>query len=284
MDLWLLPSAAQINALGLSGFQNAIKRADRMAPIDPGLDPALQAAFGWEFRPPWAAWLANADPNPGQTWMLADLIHLQAEVSSARVMALAVDSDPEHPDLPLLFDALRPWLAEEAIEVVSVQGGRALLRSPSALGDPGTSAPDAVLGCDLRDLLPANLVWQRRINELQIVLTQHSCNAGRLTRQLPPWNCLWFWGHGRDDPQFALPLTRVASSDPLLLALARRSGLPAINHDEASTGSALRDLRDPRHLQLVWDAGIRPHDALLRCADGSGWRLKPAHRLRFWRR
>lgn len=283
MNLWLLPSPSQIKALDLPGFETLCQRADALAAIDPGLDAALRDAFGWSVNPPWAALLAEATTDADRAWLLADLIHLQPEVSSVRVMALAVDSDPEHPDLALLIEALRPWLADESIEIAAVQGGRLLLRCPLALGDPAAAAPDVLLGSDLRGLLPADLRWQRRINELQIVLTQQSCNEARVARQLPPWNCLWFWGHGMGTAVPPLAATRLASRDPLLLALARHTGLQTIDLEEPSAEPTLRDVRDPRQLQRLWQAGIRPGQALLRCADGSGWRVRPSPWWKFWR-
>ena len=283
MNLWLLPSPSQIKALDLPGFETLCQRAEVVAVIEPGLDAALSDAFGWSANPPWAALLATATTDADRAWLLADLIHLQPEVSSVRVMALAVDTDPDHPDLPLLMEALRPWLADESIEIAAVQGGRLLLRCPLALGDPDAAAPDALLGSDLRGLLPADLRWQRRINELQIVLTQQSCNEARVARQLPPWNCLWFWGHGVNAAVPPPATTRLASRDPLLLALARHAGMQLIDIEAESAEPTLRDVRDPRQLQQLWQAGIRPGQALLRCADGSGWRVRPSPWWKFWR-
>jgi hypothetical protein len=283
MNLWLLPSPSQIKALDLPGFETLCQRADTLAAIEPGLDAALRDAFGWSANPPWAALLATGATDADRAWLLADLIHLQPEVSSVRVMALAVDSDPEHPDLTTLIDALRPWLADESIEIAAVQGGRLLLRCPQSLGDPAAAAPDALLGSDLRGLLPADLRWQRRINELQIVLTQQSCNEARLARQLPPWNCLWFWGHGVNAAVPPPAVTRLASRDPLLLAMARHVGMLPVDMEAESAEPTLRDVRDPRQLQRLWQAGIRPGQALWRCADGSGWRLLPSPWWKFWR-
>lgn len=284
MDLWLLPTQAQCKALALPEFQRLCQRADPLATISPGLDSALGQAFAWSGRLPWAGWVAASAAATDRAWLLADLMHLRAEVSTVRVMGLAVDSDPDHPDLSILFEALRPWLAEESIEIVAAKGGRALLNCPRALGDPEVSAPDVVLGSDLRLLLPNNLSWQRRINELQIVLTQHACNESRQARQLPSWNSLWFWGFADGASKRQLPMPYLASNDLLLLALARHSGASVIPHQQAAAGAVLRDLRDPQQLSLLWQSGLRPRNALLRCADGSGWRLKPAHRWRFWRR
>ena len=283
MDLWLLPSSTQLTHAQFDELRAICRRADALPAIEPGLDAALCASFGWRRSAPWAALLAGVGADSPTPWLAADLIHVRAEVSGARVMALAADAPESDPDCALLFDALRPWLADEAIELAAVQGGRALLRCPVGHGDPAVAGPDAVLGCDLREILPADLRWQRRLNEMQIVLTQQSCNAARQARQLPPWNSVWFWGQGSTDECPPLPLRQVASTDPLLQALARQQQARLIADAAAAPAPVLRDLRDPRRLLAALQSGLRPRDAQLRCADGIGWRVRGWQRLRFWR-
>jgi hypothetical protein len=283
MDLWLLPSSSQLTHPGFDELVAICRRADALAPIGPGLDAALCAAFGWRRSPPWAALLSGVGADSSTPWLAADLIHVRAEVAGARVMALAADAAETDPDLASLFAAVRPWLADEAIEMAQIEGGRALLRCPVSHGDPAVAGPDAVLGCDLREVLPVDLRWQRRLNEMQIVLTQQSCNQARSARQLPPWNSLWFWGQGSADECPALPLRQVASTDPLLRALAQHQDAHCIDPAEQGAGLVLRDLRDPRHLLAALQAGLRPRNAQLRCVDGTGWRVRGWQRLRFWR-
>lgn len=282
MDLWLLPARAQTRMPGLAGFDTLCARADALVAVEPGLDAALADAFGWRQPVPWAALLAQAPADSPVPWLAADLVHVRAEAVGARVMALAVDQ-PD-PDLAGLFEALRPWLADEAIEIARIDGGRALLRCPVSHGDPAALAPDALLGCDLREALPADLRWQRRINEMQIVLTQQSSNESRAARGLPAWNTLWFWGQGSADSCPLLPVAAVDSVDPTLQALARRWTLPLIDAGQAAPGAVLRDLRDPRRLLQAWQSGARPVDARIRFADGSGVRTRPWHRWRLWRK
>jgi hypothetical protein len=283
MDLWLLPASSQLSHPGCDELAAICRRADALAPIAPGLDAALCAGFGWRRSPPWAALLSGVGADSSTPWLAADLIHVRAEVAGARVMALAADAAEPDPDLASLFAAVRPWLADEAIEMAQVEGGRALLRCPVNHGDPAVAGPDAVLGCDLREVLPVDLRWQRRLNETQIVLTQQSSNQARAARGLPPWNSLWFWGQGSADECPALPVRTIASSDPLLRALARHQGATCVDADARADAAVLRDLRDPRRLLGAWQSGLRPRDAQLRCVDGIGWRVRGWQRLRVWR-
>ncbi|GMU42097.1 MAG: hypothetical protein IT479_09070 [Xanthomonadales bacterium] len=283
MDLWLLPSQAQVQALGLAGWERLARRADPLTMIEPGLDAALRATFGWSRAPPWAALLAGEAADSITPWLAADLIWLRAEQAGARVMALAADSPQDDPDRLALIEALRPWLADEAIEIAQAQHGRLLLRCPASHGDPGTLAPDALLGLDLREALPADLRWQRRLNELQIVLAQQSLNEGRMQRGERCWNSLWFWGQGSAAECPSLPLAKVASRDPQLCALARHWQRELLEPSQPTPLPVLRDLRHPRDLQQAWDAGLRPHAAWLRCIDGSGSRVRPWQRWKIWR-
>lgn len=269
MELWLLPAAKAVDALELPGWSRLLARADRLATVAPGLDAALLSA-GVRGRIPWAALCAEApDEAP---WLIADLVHVRPDMNGARLLACAVDHGEA--DCAPLFEALRPWLAEEGIELQAVRGGRALLRCPADVPDPVTPAPDQLLGCDLRVGLPANGSWQRRINEWQMLLAQQPGNQQRELRGLPSWNTLWCWGYGQRGDLPSLPPHQWDSSDPLLQALA----------SVASPGPIWRDLRDPRRLARAWSEGQRPSDAILRADDGAGWRLRGWHRLRVWRR
>lgn len=277
MELWLLPSQAAIERLDLPGWTRRLALADRLEDVRPGLDVTLATALGLTRSIPWAALLMGAEAAGAHTWLVADLVHVRAELMGARMMACAVDArDADRVHEPL-FDAVRPWLAEEGIEIVELRAGRALLRCPPELGNPDAPAPDTMLGADLREGLPADLHWQRRLNELQIVLTQHPLNEARVARGMPAWNSLWFWGHGCMDDFPRVPRHQLQSADPLLLALNRAIGG---NRDGAQTW---RDLRDPRELARAWGDGVRPRDAIMRAADGAGWRMRPLHRLRVWR-
>lgn len=283
MDLWLLPSRPQVDALALDGFGRLARRADPITACAPGMDAALRAHCGWTAKIPWAALLAGEPTDSLTPWLAGDLVHLRAEQVSARVMALAVDRQRPDPDWPPLFGALRPWLADEAIEMVHEGHGRVLMRCPDSLGDPATLAPDALLGLDLRAALPADLRWQRRLNELQIVLTQQTLNAARAERGQPTWNMLWFWGQGSAAETPAPAFAAIASRDPQLQALARHWQRPLLAPAAVASGSVLRDLRDPGALASAWESGLRPRDALLRHADGSASRVRSIQRLRFWR-
>lgn len=271
MELWLLPAQAAMDALELPGLKRLLARADPLSATEPGLDAALRSV-GVTGRIPWAALLAH---TPGAAhWMVADLVHARPDMNGARLLACAVDQRDQDHVYTALFESLRPWLAEEGIELAEIHGGRALLRCPSDLTDPATPAPDRLLGCDLREGLPAIRSWQRRINEWQIVLAQHPLNQQRESRGHISWNTLWCWGYGARTEAPALPPHQLLSPDPLLQALSRSA---------SAHGPTWRDLRDPRELAHAWGEGLRPTRALLRADDGAGWQLHRWHRLRIWR-
>ena len=183
-----------------------------------------------------------------------------------------------------LGEALRPWLIDEGFSMHAAQPGRWLLGCPDGTVSPLTLALDAVLGLDLREILPKAREWQRRSNEMQIVLTQQTLNQTRVAQGLPSANSLWFWGFGRASASPpSLALGAIASTDPQLAALGEYSQLPVLAVDTSSAHALLRDLRDPAQLARVWEQGLRPIHARLRFADGSGVRVGRLDRLRFWR-
>jgi hypothetical protein len=281
MDLWLLPTRARIDA-GLPELGRCLRRAEALPPIARGLDAALHA-HGVTAPIPWAALLREAALGDAgdHAWAIADLVCVQAEPTTARIVALAsqhLSADAS----AALFESLRPWFEDEAFALDALENGRCLLRCPPGTPDLETAALDTALGADLREITPSVRDWQRRGNEMQILLTQQTLNRSRVDQGLPAFNSLWFWGFGRLRQAPAVPFAAIASNDPLLLALARRGRLPVIGVAEKTSGAVLRDLRDPQSLAQAWKDGLRPVSAALRLHDGSGWRVRPWDRLRFW--
>ena len=98
-----------------------------------------------------------------------------------------------------------------------------LERRPDAAFHP----PIGVTGREAGKLLPAGnegSVWRRRMNEAQMVLHAHPGNEAREARGELPVNSVWFWGAGELGPVPRRRFGKVAADDPLVRALAIRSG------------------------------------------------------------
>lgn len=120
-----------------------------------------------------------------------------------------------------------------------------------------------VVGRPIKDFLPEGedaQLWQRTMNEVQIVLHNHPLSQAREAAGGRPVNSLWFWGAGRLQETARSPLAAVQASDPLTRGLARAAGVPVSAPDPAG---ALR-----KDTLVVLDDLLRPSLQL----DLESWR------------
>lgn len=281
MEHWLLPSRT-VALPAAPGLDRILGRATELPDIGRGLDAWLAAEFGL-YEVPWAGLLRSGTDAGARDWLIADLVSVRVEPTTARIVAHA-GAILQGEACAALGAALEPWLLDEGFSMHPFGPGRWLIGCPDATPPPQSAALDAAIGVDLREIQPGSRAWQRRSNEMQILLTQQTLNQSRVAQGLPSANSLWFWGFGRLPAIPSVPaIGAVASPDPLLIALAQHAAVPVIAADAAHAGALVRDLRDPTELARVWGQGTRPGDANLRFADGSGVRVKAWDRLRFWR-
>jgi len=282
MEFWLLPSRARLDA-ALPEFGRVFARAKALPSTDRGLDAALRN-WGMPENTPWAAMLAGATEPEAYThdWLVADLVSMHAEANTARILGLAAYGLSAEA-CEALGAAVKPWLRDEGFLMRGCGPGRWLLRCPAGMPSPETVSLDSALGVDLREISPRVPAWQRRNNELQIVLTQQTLNQSRLAQGAPAFNALWVWGFGRLQSPPKLRFRSLASQDPALHALARFTQLEMLELAAQSGSKMLRDFRDASDLTTAWAQGLRPTHAELRLADGSGFLARPYDALRFWR-
>ncbi|HJP99282.1 MAG TPA: phosphoglycerate mutase [Rhodanobacteraceae bacterium] len=234
-------------------------------------------------------------------WMCADPAYVRSEAAGARLMACPV-TDLVSDEARAFAVALGPLFGEAGLALA--------VDTPSAwcvhLGGeaPGVAftGPGDALGADLLDCLPqgeAGRSWRRLFNEGQIALHAHPANAERIAAGKLPVNALWFWGAGRLPGSVESPLALLASSDDVLRGLARLAGIacagPAPEALDATrqSGDVLLDLvgQDlsgalarwlPRFRQVLRERRFEAVELLF--PGGERFRVRHAHRLRFWRR
>ncbi|MCC4116081.1 hypothetical protein LLG90_12040 [Aromatoleum toluclasticum] len=116
-----------------------------------------------------------------------------------------------------------------------------------------------VVGRPVRDFLPEGedaRLWQRTMNELQIVLHNHPVNQAREAAGHRPANSLWFWGAGLPRPAQRSAARAIQADDPLMrgFALAAGCSVAAPDCTTALDGDALVVLDDlllpARHLDI----------------------------------
>lgn len=230
------------------------------------------------------------------SWLSADPAWVQPDLSGARLMACG-QMQVSMGEAQQLADTLQPVFSEAGMSLEIASPDRWQLRVSPQTVLPDFAAPEQALGADLYEHLPEGpdaRRWRVLLNEVQVLLHQHSVNAERRLRGLPPINSLWFWGGGRLPSRVTTRIDSVVGDDLLLLALARCASVPAQSRHGAWLGAVkqgwLLDLQDatPEEIASRWWSALetlsRQHPMVLAFASGERWLHRPWHRLRFWRR
>ncbi|MFC5478202.1 hypothetical protein [Massilia suwonensis] len=169
--------------------------AVRALPHEQWLAKALGLADGG--GPAWAAAAMRrfgVKPEAG-TWFIVNPIHI--EIARTHLMM----GDPRHlglsePESRALFDTALPYFEEAGHTLVYGDAGTWFMRADDWAG-LDTATPEAALGMDLTDWMPAGeraAAFRRLQNEVQILWHTHPVNAVREARRLPPVNAFWAWG------------------------------------------------------------------------------------------
>lgn len=229
-------------------------------------------------------------------WLSADPAWVQPDLSGARLLAcgqLQLSMD----EAQSLAKPLKPVFGDAGMTLEISSPDRWHLRLLSQSPLPDFAAPEQALGEDLYEHLPQGpdgRRWRVLLNEVQVLLHQHPVNTDRRARGLPPVNSLWLWGGGTLPSRVTTTLAGVIGEDLLLIALARRAGIPVQSRSAAVVSGAnagwLIDLQDQSVddiantwwplLQIV----AKRQPVTLAFASGERWLHRPWHRLRFWRK
>ncbi|QDF96708.1 hypothetical protein CJ010_09290 [Azoarcus sp. DD4] len=229
--IWPTPHAtAPAGSLALSGLERLLGLGERRALDDRSGDAALARLFGMAVDAiPYAALrrLGEADgagmARDGQ-WLCADPVHLQFAREHLLLTELD-DSEVDQQDADTLLAALNDTFADIGrFEAPAPRRWYLKLAAPTRASlFPLTD----VVGRPIAHFLPEGedaRLWQRTLNEVQIVLHNHALNQAREGRGLRTLNSLWFWGAGMLPERTVAPCPTVLASDPLSVGLARLAG------------------------------------------------------------
>ncbi|MGN2250283.1 phosphoglycerate mutase [Frateuria sp. GZRe14] len=239
-------------------------------------------------------------------WMSADPAWIEPDMNGARLLACG-QMQLTAGDAAALAEPLAPLFEEQGMRLELTSSDRWHLRLPPGTAVPTFPAPEQALGENLLQHLPQGADgrrWRILQNDIQVLLHQHPLNAQRRAAGQPPVNNLWLWGAGTLPETVATSLRGVVSDDPLLRALAARSGIahrlrtPARETQATSAAPTaagelaahwLIDLQD-LPAQIIadqwWpmiDTLARQRPLCLTFASGERRDLRPWHRWRFWR-
>jgi len=233
-------------------------RAGRESIAAADADHALAHWFGLgnaEELPHAALSLLGAGIDPGTDWWLhADPVHLHAQRTElVLVDAARLEIDPA--ESAALIQSLDAHFAQDGISLLQVGAKQWYLRA----GVPGrfrAVALSAAAGRNVDPLLPRGddaLLWNRRVNEAQMLLHGHPVNAAREARGAPAVNSVWLWGGG-SLPPCRTEFEAVWSDSSLLRGMAMQAGV-ALHALPADAGGWLRDAGDGSHLVALPERG-----------------------------
>lgn len=302
MPLLLLPERRRLrsDAAAAPLLLRALARADA-SQADAGDAALLHAGFDILPRTLSVAALSrehDARDAALNRWLRADPGHVRADMGVGRLLACGeLGLTPDEAEA--LLRPLRPLFGDEGFPISAPHPARWYLMLPREVQLPAFADPDEVLGDDVFAHLPqgdAGRRWRRLLNEAQVILHNHPVNAARMEAGRVTVNTVWFWGGGGLPDSVRTAHGAVASTDPVLLALAGLAKTPVDSPQTAAQVDAkalidLRGLRDLGILEREWIAPLlaRLHGGEfevldLAFADGLRASCRARHRWRFWRK
>ncbi len=210
--------------------------------------------------------LGEADapaPEPGRHWLCADPVNLSFAREHLLLQAFP-DEELDAAESAELVAELNAIFADLGrFEACTPTRWYLRLHRPTAV----TLYPlDDVTGRPVKHFLPEGedaRLWQRTMNEAQIVLHNHARSRAREDAGRRAVNSVWLWGAGVLDTSPRAPARQVQASDPIGIGLARAAGVSVGAPDPAAalaqdTLVVLDVLRKPaQQLDLdAWRSGL----------------------------
>jgi hypothetical protein len=282
-------------------FRKWLARGDRLPAAAEARETAIRGLFRFAGEAMPTAALrhhCHVDDASG-TWLCADPACVRSEATGARLMACPVE-DLSMEEASQLATAMRPLFGDAGVPLALDTPSAWCLRLADGAPPATFTPPAAALGIDLIECLPdggAGRTWRKLFNEAQVALHVHPVNRARVASGKLPVNALWFWGRGALPGSVDSGVRVVASTDDAVRGLARLAGAACIEVSPARIdaaeggGDALLDLDTFGGSDVAgsWFPHFRRwlrerrFDAVeFAFASGERFRVRHAHRLRFW--
>lgn len=195
----------------------------------------------------------GGDPADG-FWLHADPVHMLARRTDL-VLVDATQFSLRADEAGALIDTLNEHFAEDRLKFVAPTATRWYLRLPDR-ADLRTVALDAAAGHSVDPLLPTGddaLAFNRRANEIQMLLHSHPVNTARAERGAPEINSVWCWGAG-SLPSVSPTGCTWWTDDPLARGLVQHAGGVA-RPCPSDAATFLREATDGAHAIVLSPAG-----------------------------
>ena len=269
-------------------------------------EPAAEASWGDGLSMAQACADGHAQPR---RLLLAEAIHLQADMHGAIAMPISTDNKNKD-DIDIIIRDLGDLFKVDC-DITAIDDGRYLLQLKQFDSPTHYPHPLSILGKSIspfieqsREILP----WYRLVNEFQMFMYQHPVNQRRQLEGRLTINSLWVWGAGERQATDLESLWYC--DDPLLNRFAASLGLPIESCGNIAAGddnknAIVVDLRLLQYLKSGLDCNLdellldiersilapllkslprRPGPLSLRAGYHLDFELTSADRFKFWRR
>lgn len=253
-------AASELTTLSILDCWLARGQLQTLATSSP--EQQLCSLFGVDIPPgnglPLAAIALLAEQNTASLaeqgwWLRADPVCLRADRDSAvliggELLGLSTAEAEKFVGILNSFYAEEPW------QLIAPHPQRWYLQC-NAAQQLQTTPLHTVLGQDIADYLPGGadaVYWHKLLNEIQMLLYQHSLNLEREARGELTVNSLWLWGGGKLPATTTARFDHVYSDDVLVRGLCQLSATPhhalPVDLEELSwSGSTLITLEGLTH-------------------------------------
>ena len=155
----------------------------------------------------------------GHYYVALELCFWQIEMGGARWMAHGEGIKLSAAERAEITAALAALFVSADAQLIAHSGGELSLLCDAATPAVQAAFPDEALGCELKNMLPNPKVWQRYLNEAQMLLANLPVNRARTARGEAAVNSVWFWGPERVASDLPPLAVRYQGDDAILQAL-----------------------------------------------------------------
>lgn len=194
--------------------------ADAVAAVEESSTHGLRGLFSalGVAQSPAALRAAQAAPA-GHYYVALELCYWQVEMGGARWMAHGERLNLAAAERAEINAALASLFATPDAQLIEHRNGELSLLCEAATPPVQAIFPDEALGCDLKSMLPTPKIWQRYLNEAQMLLADLPVNRARAARGELVVNSVWFWGAEPVASDFAPIALSYRGDDAILQAL-----------------------------------------------------------------
>lgn len=164
-------------------------------------------------------------PDPGSHWLCADPVNLSFAREHLLLQSFPDDELDAEESAALVAELDRTFTDLGRFEACAPTRWYLRLHAPTTV----TLYPlDDVTGRLVKHFLPEGeeaRLWQRTMNEAQIVLHNHALSRAREESGRRAVNSIWLWGAGSLARTPRAPAAQVQASDPVSIGLARAAGV-----------------------------------------------------------